>query len=81
MQKGKNCCEHKTVEARVSIDQKINASPVLTLAQPGSFFVTPPALFGNAPELPFTVFLIRPSTGPPEPPVEDRSILFSVFRI
>ncbi|MCF3108037.1 hypothetical protein LL912_04525 [Niabella sp. CC-SYL272] len=81
VQKGKNCCENKIVDAKVSIDQKANGAPVLAMVPPGTFFVTPPALFGNTPELPFATFLPRPPADPPEPGREDRSILFSVFRI
>ncbi|WP_157558021.1 hypothetical protein [Niabella aurantiaca] len=81
VQKGKNCCEHKKVEARVSVDQQTNGSPVLVLAQPGGFFVTPPALFGNIPEPVFTILLIRPPADPPERQPEDCSLLFRVFRI
>jgi len=81
VQKGKNCCENKTVDAKVSIDQKTNGASVLALAQPGAFFVTPPALFGNIPELPFAASLPRPPAGPPEPQQEDRSIFLGVFRI
>lgn len=81
VQKGKNCCENKTVDAKVSIDQKTTGTPVLALAQPGAFFVTPPALFGNIPEPPFTYFLPRPPAGSPDSQPEDRSVLYAVFRI
>jgi len=81
VKKGKNCCENKTADAKVSVDQKTNGTAAPVLAAPGSFFVTPPALFGNIPEPIFTTTLIRPPADPPEPRLEDRSILFSIFRI
>ncbi|MBZ4191871.1 hypothetical protein [Niabella beijingensis] len=81
VKKGKNCCENKTVGAKVSVDQKTNGSPVLVLAQPAGISITPPSLFGNVPERPFITFLTGPVADPPESQPEARSILFSVFRI
>ncbi|SDD63152.1 hypothetical protein SAMN04487894_11168 [Niabella drilacis] len=81
VQKGKNCCENKTVGTSVSTDQKTSGSPVLALTQPGGIFITPPALFGNQPASTVMSVLALPPADPPEQRPRERSILFSVFRI